>query len=531
MVLHTHGTPKKPSSSSQSSPLVVHRHVEDEQALRRDLAQQRLRPRGRPDVARVTEHPPLHDPRRLRAGVRDGAKDVFPAEGQPRERLRLGLPRQGHLIEAIGQIILAHAELLLPLLHEEPPDLPEERLIRREEPPVEVRPLHLQQLRLRAHARQRLRHEARESRHDRLHPQLPHPAEHRVLQRHRTLQPHLRHRRVGPLAQIAHPHPRQVRRADHPRQDFLLRQPQARQRAHQDGLVGDDGHRHIDAVERHPVDLPHPPRLVPIRRRVAEGNHVHVLVMQERRHHPDILRRREGRLRIKTVPRPRADGRALPLRVHVKGLAERHRRTAAQRPAIPRDLIGRPPPLRRDGLQRQPLRHLLPRETGDHRPRSLGGSLREPDARQRARRQQCQCRLHGITLTNATPFGNHRDEPRRIGRRGEGRVGAGFRKDAAAPGHLGANAGHVRALPRRVPRLQGKPLGGRGKETWRLVRGGSAAEARGGGWVGFREDAGAPGHIGANAGHIRALPRRVPRLQGKPLAAKARWISRRGGET
>ena len=32
-------------------------------------------------------------------------------------------------------------------------------------------------------------------------------------------------------------------------------------------------------------------------------------------------------------------------------------------------------------------------------------------------------------------------------------------------------------------------------------------------WRGsFREDAGAPGRVGANAGHIRALPRRAPRL-------------------
>ena len=141
-----------------------------------------------------------------------------------------------------------------------------------------------------------------------------------------------------------------------------------------------------------------------------------------------------------------------------------------------------------------------------------------------------------------------------------------LREDAVAPGHVGANAGHIRALPRRgrsplAPRredggdfhredarLRGKACGLRrslsghspadrslppsppaqtevwkvgGLEAWSRTRQPSAAAPTSISRYlpetqppSLRQDAVAPGHVGANAGHIRALPRRAPRLPG-----------------
>ena len=102
--------------------------------------------------------------------------------------------------------------------------------------------------------------------------------------------------------------------------------------------------------------------------------------------------------------------------------------------------------------------------------------------------------------------------------------------------------------PGRVPRtrLQARAsaadagrLSGQRSETRRPPLGGSAADARRlsrrrkGRWRRRRrEDAGAPGHVGANAGHIRALPRRVPRLQlGRVPVLLRREGGGREGET
>ena len=85
-----------------------------------------------------------------------------------------------------------------------------------------------------------------------------------------SLQP--RHRqRTAEAVEVGHAVPRQVRRTGEVAADLLVRHPELLPHFVPDGLLSGDGERHVDAVQRHPVDEPLPLRPFPPRHRVAVG--------------------------------------------------------------------------------------------------------------------------------------------------------------------------------------------------------------------------------------------------------------------
>ena len=91
-----------------------------------------------------------------------------------------------------------------------------------------------------------------------------------LLQLLLPLQP--RHRqRTAEAVQVCHTVPRQVRRTGEITANLLVGHPELPPHLVPDGLLSRDGERHIDTVQRHPVDKPLPLRPLPPRHRVAVG--------------------------------------------------------------------------------------------------------------------------------------------------------------------------------------------------------------------------------------------------------------------
>ena len=120
---------------------------------------------------------------------------------------------------------------------------------------------------------------------------------------------------------------------------------QALQQVVPDGLHTRDVEHEVDAVQRHPVDLPLPARPVPKRHRIGIGAIVQIIAQVARRLAPHGFanrRQRRGERLRKIVPRDMHPGAVLQIPVHAR--RDAHRRVAlhdhAPRLVVEREIVG-----------------------------------------------------------------------------------------------------------------------------------------------------------------------------------------------
>ena len=133
-----------------------------------------------------------------------------------------------------------------------------------------------------------------------VHAQAAHALEYFVLKGNLVGVPFFRQRTVD-VADVAHAHPRQVRRTHEVTSDFVVGEPEAFPHACSDCLVSHQRQRHVDAVQCHPIDFLFPSLPVPIGSGVAIGYHVEIVVMLNGRHHRSrgsFGKRRRSRIAI-----------------------------------------------------------------------------------------------------------------------------------------------------------------------------------------------------------------------------------------
>ena len=234
-------------------------------------------------------------------------------------------------------------------------------------------------------------HEARETLIDRGHAEGFHAVDDAVLEGDLRLVP-LGCRRAVESAHVAHAHPRQVGRAGEEHADLLVGEPHPAPYAGEDGLAGDRGQRHVEAVEGHPVDLSLPFVPAPEGRGVAESADVHIEPPFERRR--DLPPRCVGKAfrEVEAAARPCADAVAVRRDVVVESAAEGHGAAALDEEPPLAGLHGEAVAARR-GLVHQLQLHVrgpAARRAGDHTPGFVDGSRRRGGQNRRKHRQRGQ---------------------------------------------------------------------------------------------------------------------------------------------
>jgi hypothetical protein len=133
--------------------------------------------------------------------------------------------------------------------------------------------------------REGLGHVAAEGRQDRAHAKLAHPAQDPALQVPLLVDPGGGQGRTIAL-EIAHPLPGREGRAGEISRQVRLAQAGLAPKRPPDIFLALHGQRHVDPVDRHPVDLALPAPPAPPGRRVAKGAGVEVGAVRERALHP-----------------------------------------------------------------------------------------------------------------------------------------------------------------------------------------------------------------------------------------------------
>ena len=189
----------------------------------------------------------------------------------------------GHFVEGVGKVVLAFAELILPLLYEHLPDFREEGIFRQEYPVVETTgPCGLDKFGIGIDAQYILGKEAGKGGTDGFHAQGPHPVQDPVLKGNLVFMPALGQWRVD-SAEIPQPHPGQMGGSYEVVVDLLVSESQLFQDAGGDGLIRNKGQGHIYPVQSHPIDFLFPTLPVPVAQCVAVRDHVEIIVVLERR--------------------------------------------------------------------------------------------------------------------------------------------------------------------------------------------------------------------------------------------------------
>ena len=147
---------------------------------------------------------------------------------------------------------------------------------------------------------ERLRHVSAEAGQDRFHSPGPLPFEDASAEREMRSDPR-RRQRPGVAVQIVHILPRQESRAGEEGENLLPAQTEVQERAQVNSLDPGDGQRHVDAVQRHEVDLAFPARPLPPDHRVAEGAVIQAGPQRQRKLPADFGADR-GRLRRERQP-------------------------------------------------------------------------------------------------------------------------------------------------------------------------------------------------------------------------------------
>ena len=268
----------------------------------------------------------------------------------------------------VAEIVFPLAELLLPLAHDLRADLHEERIVGIEEPRmVASAPRELRHLRVRMDTLQASRNRAREPLRHHVHAERTQAAVDRVLERHGPLPP--RRRQVADrVVHAAHAREREIRRPRERLFDLCVGQAMLLPHPFENRLKRGDGVREVVAVQRHPVDLAHPARLVPERGGVGRRAGLHVEVAAERRDDAQVVVRRTvlPYVRVEAVAAPRADARALARDVRVERLRKRRAVGGAKTPSAFQHLEDGPPRVERNDFERELSCHLFARETRDH---------------------------------------------------------------------------------------------------------------------------------------------------------------------
>ena len=364
--------------------VVVDGKVEQQQPIIWHLAHQRLQRLVVPDVAHVSEHPALHHPHGVGVGVGDGAVDLAAEAGQHVVALFGAFGRKDclHLVERVGDVVVAFSELAFPLLDKHLADAPEQRRAGLQHPVVETaQPRRLGDGGVGEMCLERLRHKAGEGRADGLHTQRAHTVEYLVLQSHLRVVPRPRQGPVYP-AEVAHAHPREVSRSGEVGVHLGVAEAKTAEHARGDGLVGNQSQRHIYAVQRHPVYLTLPACPIPVGRGVSEGHHIHIIVMLERRGYRPRLGLRQLGGPVEAVAAPRRYAQPVAAHIVVKSTAGRHASRGTDADTVgPRDYAITVQPIAGFTLHSDAYRNLTPGKPLDDAPCRL--SLPRPGSHRR----------------------------------------------------------------------------------------------------------------------------------------------------
>ncbi len=188
-----------------------------------------------------------------------------------------------------------------------------------------------------------------------------------MLERHGPLPP--RRRQVADrVVHAAHAREREIRRCRERRLDLRVSQAMLLPLPLENRLERGDGIGEVVAVQRHPVDLAHPARLVPERGGVGRRAGLHVEVAAKRRDDTQVVVRRAvlPYVRVEAVAAPRAHARTLARDVRVERLRERRAIGGTDASPFFQHLEDRPSRVERDDFERELPRHRFTRETRNH---------------------------------------------------------------------------------------------------------------------------------------------------------------------
>ncbi len=352
------------------TPQVQHEHAASVHG-----AEQRSGLRWFPELGRVDEQPALHHPHRVGVGIRHGAVDRL-AHGVEKRGV---VVRRRHFDKRVGRVEMLGAEEPGLFFHEQGAHLAEKRVLR----------VHKDGRREIAPAGQRLKprpgpfrgerpgHVSGEPLEHGRHPQFPFPRQDLLLQDRVFVYPGVR-KRAAPAVVTAHPAERQVGGPHEEIRHVRIAEAEFLPHFAPHRLLAGHCQRHVDAMQRHPVNDTLPLGPVVPRHRIAEAAVVEAVTVAERDHHAHLgLHRRErfGQVKLRTVER---HARVAAAEIFIEG--ETHggtARTPQHHASVHRlDFVCVEPILWRDALNGKracALRH----HTGDEiTPRAGRGLLR-----------------------------------------------------------------------------------------------------------------------------------------------------------